>query len=170
MVALSLCAGIAGSAAADEYVVTLEMADFVYEGQRNLDIDLVIKPGDSIRWVWVSGQHNVVSGNHGDPDEGEEFDSGEPVGPPHEFVHIFENPGTFRYHCDLHFMFGMISEVTVEEACAADFNGDGTVNTQDVLAFLNAWNARDPRSDFNGDGNINTQDVLAFLNAWTAGC
>ena len=55
-------------------------------------------------------------------------------------------------------------------SCAADFNNDGAVNTLDVLAFLNAWNAQDPRADFNGDGNINTLDVLGFLNAWTAGC
>ena len=54
--------------------------------------------------------------------------------------------------------------------CPADFNGDGTVNTQDVLAFLNAWTSHDPRADFNGDGAINTQDVLAFLNAWNTGC
>jgi hypothetical protein len=54
--------------------------------------------------------------------------------------------------------------------CVADFNGDGTVNTQDVLAFLNAWNADDSRADINGDGSINTQDVLAFLNLWNAGC
>ncbi|HZW08745.1 MAG TPA: FG-GAP-like repeat-containing protein [Phycisphaerales bacterium] len=54
--------------------------------------------------------------------------------------------------------------------CDADFNGDGSANTLDVLAFLNAWSGRDPRADFNGDGVINTQDVLSFLNAWTAGC
>jgi hypothetical protein len=54
--------------------------------------------------------------------------------------------------------------------CVADFNGDGQVNTQDVLAFLNAWTAGDPRADCTGDGTINTQDVLCFLNAWTAGC
>ena len=56
------------------------------------------------------------------------------------------------------------------DCCDADFNGDGAVNTQDVLAFLNAWSSGDPRGDFNGDGNVNTQDVLAFLNAWSAGC
>jgi hypothetical protein len=55
-------------------------------------------------------------------------------------------------------------------SCAADFNGDGAVNTQDVLAFLNAWTAGDGRADFNGDGTINTQDVLSFLNAWNTGC
>ncbi|MDQ7014333.1 MAG: GC-type dockerin domain-anchored protein [Planctomycetota bacterium] len=54
--------------------------------------------------------------------------------------------------------------------CPPDFNQDGTVNTQDVLAFLNAWSNGDPEADFNNDGTINTQDVLAFLNAWSAGC
>ena len=43
-------------------------------------------------------------------------------------------------------------------------------NTQDVLAFLNLWNADDLASDFNGDGLTNTQDVLLFLNEWNAGC
>ena len=55
-------------------------------------------------------------------------------------------------------------------ACYADFNGDGAVNTQDVLAYLNAWNAGDASADCNGDGAINTQDVLCFLNAWNTGC
>ena len=54
--------------------------------------------------------------------------------------------------------------------CVADFNGDGSVNTQDVLSFLNAWNAGDGSADINGDGSVNTQDVLAFLNLWNAGC
>lgn len=54
--------------------------------------------------------------------------------------------------------------------CPADFNGDGAVNTQDVLLFLNAWTTGDSSADFNGDGAVNTQDVLAFLNAWSTGC
>jgi 6-phosphogluconolactonase (cycloisomerase 2 family) len=56
------------------------------------------------------------------------------------------------------------------EGCPADFNGDGVVDTQDVLAFLNAWAAGDDSADFNGDGAVDTLDVLAFLNAWNAGC
>jgi hypothetical protein len=55
-------------------------------------------------------------------------------------------------------------------SCIADFNGDGAVDTRDVLAFLNAWNAGDARSDIDGDGVIDTRDVLAFLNLWNAGC
>ncbi len=61
-------------------------------------------------------------------------------------------------------------QAALDMACVADFNGDGSVNTLDVLAFLNAWSAGDPSADINGDGAVNTLDVLAFLNLWGAGC
>ena len=54
--------------------------------------------------------------------------------------------------------------------CTGDFNADEAINTLDVLAFLNAWSAGDPRADINGDGTVNTLDVLAFLNAWSGPC
>ncbi|MBZ0173144.1 MAG: agmatine deiminase family protein, partial [Phycisphaerales bacterium] len=64
------------------------------------------------------------------------------------------------------------ADFTIDGAgqCVADFNGDGTVNTVDVLDFLNAWNAGEGAADINGDGTVNTVDVLEFLNAWNAGC
>ncbi|MBK7403782.1 MAG: hypothetical protein IPJ41_03895 [Phycisphaerales bacterium] len=64
----------------------------------------------------------------------------------------------------------VISELVCESGCPGDFDGNGTVNTIDVLAFLNAWSALDASADFNGDGAVNTLDMLAFLNAWSAGC
>ena len=54
--------------------------------------------------------------------------------------------------------------------CVADFNDDGSVNTVDVLAFLNAWSAGDSSADVNEDGTVNTVDVLTFLNLWNTGC
>lgn len=60
--------------------------------------------------------------------------------------------------------------VPLADDCDADFNNDGTTDTMDVLAFLNAWNAQDASADFDGDGTVNSQDVIAFLNAWNAGC
>lgn len=54
--------------------------------------------------------------------------------------------------------------------CPGDFNADETINTLDVLNFLNAWNSHDPRADFNHDGSWNTLDVLQFLNAWNGPC
>jgi hypothetical protein len=55
-------------------------------------------------------------------------------------------------------------------ACPGDFDGDGVVDSRDVLAFLNAWSAREPGGDFNADGAIDTRDMLAFLNAWGVPC
>ena len=60
--------------------------------------------------------------------------------------------------------------LTIPAGCLADFDRDGAANTQDVLAFLNAWNAGDPRADLNGDGSNDTRDVLIFLNEWVLGC
>ncbi|MBK7405572.1 MAG: VCBS repeat-containing protein [Phycisphaerales bacterium] len=57
-----------------------------------------------------------------------------------------------------------------EASCFADFNGDGAVDTRDVLAFLNAWAASDASSDCDGNGVVDTRDVLCFLNLWNAGC
>ncbi|HZW09858.1 MAG TPA: FG-GAP-like repeat-containing protein [Phycisphaerales bacterium] len=51
-----------------------------------------------------------------------------------------------------------------------DFNGDGAVDTRDVIDFLNAWARADPRADFDQDGLVDTRDITAFLNAWVRGC
>lgn len=63
-----------------------------------------------------------------------------------------------------------LGDFVCNDACVADFNGDGSVNTVDVLAFLNAWSAGEGSADVNGDGSVNTQDVLVFLNLWNTGC
>lgn len=55
-------------------------------------------------------------------------------------------------------------------SCPPDVNGDGLVNTQDFITFLNAYNSGDPLADFNLDGEQNIIDFLAFLNAYNVGC
>jgi|GEM_PF-2295293 len=65
---------------------------------------------------------------------------------------------------------GVDQILTIHSGCLADFDRDGVANTRDVLAFLNAWNAGDPRADLNGDGSNDTRDVLLFLNEWVLGC
>ena len=54
--------------------------------------------------------------------------------------------------------------------CPADFNADGTLDTRDFVAFLNAWAAGDPAADFDGNGVLDTRDFIAYLGAWAAGC
>ncbi|MBK7404878.1 MAG: hypothetical protein IPJ41_09655 [Phycisphaerales bacterium] len=58
----------------------------------------------------------------------------------------------------------------VDTACAADFNGDGSVDTRDVISYLNAWSIKDGSADTNGDGVVDTRDFIAYLNLWTTGC
>lgn len=67
-------------------------------------------------------------------------------------------------------MFGEFGEFGEFDGCAADFTGDGTVDTRDVLAFLNVWNVGDPRAYIDGHGRIEPRDVLAHLRFWTARC
>jgi len=54
--------------------------------------------------------------------------------------------------------------------CRGDFNGDGRVDSGDVLAFIPAWLGLLPAADFNADGRVTVQDLLEFLGAWFAGC
>lgn len=56
------------------------------------------------------------------------------------------------------------------ELCAGDYNGDCSVNTIDVISFLNDWSAGDRAADCNNDGRIDTQDVICFLNLWNGPC
>lgn len=98
----------------ETFEVTLEGFSFWYDGMENLEIDLAIDPGDTIRWLWVEGFHNVVSGFPEDPDTGELFFSGEPtseVGTIFEFT--FTDPGVYGYHCHPHEELDMVSSVTV---------------------------------------------------------
>lgn len=55
-------------------------------------------------------------------------------------------------------------------ACPADWNGDGTINSNDISAFLGDWLAsvQDGTldADFDRDGQVNSNDISAFLSAW----
>jgi hypothetical protein len=63
-----------------------------------------------------------------------------------------------------------VNAMIVVTPCLADFNGDGSLNTLDVLLFLNAWSAKDDSADLDGNGTHDTLDVLNFLNLYNAGC
>lgn len=54
--------------------------------------------------------------------------------------------------------------------CPADFDGDGSLNLFDFLAFQSAFDAMDPRADIDGDGAFTVFDFLEFQNLFVAGC
>jgi len=54
--------------------------------------------------------------------------------------------------------------------CPGDWNLDGVIDFNDLLAFLNDYNAGAARADVNGDGIVDFNDFLAFLNLYNSGC
>lgn len=55
--------------------------------------------------------------------------------------------------------------------CPADFNGDGTVNTSDLLFFLAGFGCTSGCSiDLNGDGTTSAGDLMFFLSLFGTDC
>ena len=54
--------------------------------------------------------------------------------------------------------------VPIADDCPADFDGDGDVDTADLLHLLGAWGTGD--GDVDGDGDTDTADLLALLADW----
>jgi plastocyanin len=73
---------------------------------------LTIKANQTVRWVWIAGNHNVVSGASCTADG--KFTSGSIEGVPATFEHTFTAAGSFPYFCDPHCSLGMAGTVTVE--------------------------------------------------------
>ena len=83
--------------------------------------DIAIQAGDTVRWTWGQGLHDVESGSGGVHDG--IFDSGAPVlGAGITFQVLFDaaflaaNPvpgDVYNYYCTIHVPFGMDGTVTV---------------------------------------------------------
>ncbi len=108
------------------------------DGIAFIPADLTIAVGDTVRWVWVSGFHDVNSGETGAPAGDGRFGSGDPVFPPMTFDFVFDqafldaNPvagNVYPYYCSVHFGFGMTGTITVIRQGDLDRNGE--INLQD---------------------------------------
>lgn len=63
-----------------------------------------------------------------------------------------------------------VASVSCDDGCVADFNGDGSLNILDFVAYQTAFIAGDDAADVNGDGELNVLDFVAFQAAFVAGC
>ncbi len=55
-------------------------------------------------------------------------------------------------------------------SCPADYTRSGTLNLQDVFAFLTDLNEQDALADLNRDGQYNMEDVTQFIDYFMDGC
>jgi hypothetical protein len=53
-------------------------------------------------------------------------------------------------------------------ACAADWDGDGELGSDDFFAFVSDYFVG--QGDFNTDGAMDSNDYFAFLTAYFEGC
>jgi hypothetical protein len=81
------------------------------------------------------------------------------------------NAARIRIDADGQIFFAVSGAFAIGTACPADFNSDGTVNSQDFFEFLDLFFAVDAGADFNADGVIDSQDFFDFLAAFfSPGC
>ena len=58
--------------------------------------------------------------------------------------------------------------VTLEGCRTADFNGDGTIDGDDVIAYFGAWDASSIDADYTDDAGTDGDDVIRFFALWDA--
>lgn len=84
----------------------VEVTNFSY-----IPSELTIEDGDTVRYLWIEGNHPTVSGVDGENDEvfmSFPMNSGSTV-----FDLVLPGPGTYPYFCAFHFQDGMVGSITV---------------------------------------------------------
>jgi hypothetical protein len=59
---------------------------------------------------------------------------------------------------------------SVDSACYADCDGNGTLNVDDFICFINAFSSQDPYADCDNNQTLNVDDFICFINAFSQGC
>jgi len=75
--------------------------------------NLTVKIGDTVRWQWAASNHSTTS----DASSAESWDSGV-QNSGFVFTRVFNNVGSFPYHCTPHQNFGMTGKIIVEAVSA----------------------------------------------------
>jgi plastocyanin len=60
---------------------------------------ITVKVGQTVRWTWAGGNHNVVSGTQCKPDDAFRSGAAQAGG---SFDKRFEKAGSFAYYCEVH--------------------------------------------------------------------
>lgn len=62
------------------------------------------------------------------------------------------------------------ARVEVSPFCAADIDGSGTIDSNDLAAFFTAYETGAPNADVNRNGGVDAGDIATFFAAYEGGC
>ena len=136
-----------------------------------LPADIRVEVGDTVRWEWTNGSHDVASGANC-VEDGIFYGLLRQSNPVFEYVVEESLAGqTVEYHCTVanHCGFGMVGFLIVGDLnppCDCDVNGDQAVTFDDLLLLLASWGDFDPDKDCDGSGTVDFGDVLGALANW----
>ncbi|MCY2959764.1 MAG: plastocyanin/azurin family copper-binding protein [Planctomycetota bacterium] len=127
----SLCALLLLAPGASAEVVEVRQYGFYFSPR-----EIVIQPGDTVRWIWTSGTHTVTEGTDGLVNGNELFHSALTGGVPvfsftftPAFLALHPMPGgRYDYFCQPHFHLGMTGIVRVADPVPGSIfcSGDGS--------------------------------------------
>jgi plastocyanin len=116
LVATGAAAVVAGSLvsapalAHSEKTVPVKLAGYLFNNKPNLK--LTAKVGDSAKFTWAGGFHNVKTQKA--PAGAKKVDTGAPIDKHAPLSYTFTKPGTYVLYCAPHRALGMIVTITVK--------------------------------------------------------
>ena len=160
IIAPALAVASAGSCHAE--VITVSVTNFAFT-----PASVTAAPGDTIRWVRVSGNHTATSGAPCSPNGTFDLPVNSVFTSATWVVPASAAGTTVRYYCAPHCT-TMQGTITVSQPPPSpDLNGDGVVNGDDLGLLLAAWGPGSGPADLNLDGAVNGDDLGILLGAWT---
>jgi len=96
--------------------------------------NLNITVGDEVVWTNTGGTHNIDGQKSVFPNNPESF--GNSVGSGWTYSFTFNTPGTYDYHCDQHFTFGMVGKIIVSSNTTATIESLAS-NSGHILLYPN---------------------------------
>ena len=81
-------------------------------------------------------------------------------------VVIGANPNTDLSRSSVLFQWVEVTHTETEKIHIVDFNGNGTVDTQDLVKLIHAWGQDEPTVDLVPDGVVDEKDLEVLMDYW----
>jgi len=152
----------AAAGASHAAVITVSVTNFAFT-----PANVTAAPGDTIRWVRVSGNHTATSGAPCSPNGTFDLPVNSVFTSATWVIPASAAGTTVRYYCAPHCTTMQGTITVTQPPPSPDLNGDGVVNGDDLGLLLAAWGPGGGPADLNQDGAVNGDDLGILLGSWT---